>query len=259
MDPDGIEEGRTDDLRLPEGATRLVVLGDPHGDLIGLDLALAREAGPGAAFVSVGDNVGYADGPVSSLMCRALAERGIRSVYGNHEAWAEDGRLTVVSPGGQSPRLDAEALAWCRALPHRLRISAPGLAGPVHVVHTLPAWAYVRADTAERLADLEEAAHVTFCGHSHKPAVYALRRGLRRPKVRRLDPRAAAPVEVPLEPGTRYVVDAGSLARPAGPRRGLRLERATYAVLDLERRAVRLVALDKTARMEAIFREMLDG
>ena len=63
-----MEDGkdRTDTLRLPASTARLVVLGDPHGDLIALDLVLAREGKHGTAFVSVGDNVGYADAIVGA-------------------------------------------------------------------------------------------------------------------------------------------------------------------------------------------------
>ena len=66
---------RTDTLRLPADVNRLVVLGDPHGDLIGLELVLAKEGKPGTAFASAGDNVGYADGKVLSFMCQLLEER----------------------------------------------------------------------------------------------------------------------------------------------------------------------------------------
>ena len=127
------------------------------------------------AFVSVGDNIGYADGRLSSFFCQVLEERGIPSVYGNHEDWSRSGRL-FLSPPGLPRDLSPEALTWCQGLPYRLRVEGhPALAGGVHVVHTLPDWAYVRADSAVRLADREEA-RIVFCGHSHKPAIYALGR-----------------------------------------------------------------------------------
>lgn len=257
---DGADEDdpseRTEHLALPAGTTRLVVLGDPHGDLIGLELALEREARPDTAIVSAGDNIGYADGVVSSFMCQVMASRGIRSVFGNHEDWSRGGRLFLGAPGGENG-LTPEALAWCRALPYRLAIrpeARPDLR--LHVVHTLPEWAYVKTDSAGRLLDLEPEARVVCCGHSHKPAIYALRQGLRRPKVHRLDPLSSKPLEVPLAPDTRYVVDAGSLARPARPRFGMCLERATYAVVDLGREVLSLVSIDKAPRLQALIEEL---
>lgn len=248
------ERAKTLSLRLPAGTTRLVVLGDPHGDLIALDEVLEREAGPTTAFVSAGDNIGYADGATSSYFCAVLAERNIPSVLGNHEAWsAEEGRL-FLGASGLPNELTPEATAWIRALPDRIAIEAE--AAPrlrLRVVHCLPGWAYVNRDNAERLADIEDA-DVTFCGHSHRPSIYTLRRG-RKPTARRLDPRATDPLLIRREAGARYVVDTGSLARPTG-RRGMCPERATYAVLDLAANTLELRSLDKTPAIEALMRRM---
>ena len=246
---------RTDTWTLPPETTRLVVLGDPHGDLIGFEEVLAREERPGTAFVSVGDNVGYADGVLSSHFCALLAAKGVPSVAGNHEAWSEGGKL-FLSPPGQPKELTAEAWAWLQALPHRLVVAsgaAPDLR--IHVVHTLPDWAYVNADNAERFLDLE-GADVVLCGHTHRPALYTALRG-KRLAVRQLDPRSALPLEAKLEQGARYVVDAGSLARPSRPGRGTCEERGTYAVLDLVARSVRLHSVDKRPRIRALMKQML--
>lgn len=242
---------RTDSVRLPATRTRLVALGDPHGDLLALDLVYEREASEATAFVSVGDNVGYADGVLSSAFCQLLAARGVASVHGNHEDWARDGRLAISAPGG-SPCLTPEALAWCRALPYRLRIrgdARPGLR--VHVVHSLPGWAYVNREQAPRLLDLEEEAQVVMCGHSHRPAIYACRGDRARARVHRLDPLRDRPLRVELAPGTRYVVDAGSLARPSRPRGGPCEERGTYALLDLANGWLELRTVDKLPRLQA--------
>ena len=85
---------RTDEVALPPTITRIVAIGDPHGDLAGLAAVLAREERDDTLLVSVGDNVGYGDSVVSSELCRRLAAKKVLSVHGNHEAWLEpDGRL----------------------------------------------------------------------------------------------------------------------------------------------------------------------
>lgn len=85
---------RTDGILVPRAVTRLVVLGNPHGDLAGLEAVLARE--PERSY-SAGDNIGYAGGPASFFDCASpLESLGIASVYGNHEAWlGEDGTLAI--------------------------------------------------------------------------------------------------------------------------------------------------------------------
>ena len=234
---------RTDDLLLPRGIERLVVLGDPHGDLAGLETVLAREEGPGVAIVSAGDNVGYADGPTSSRLCRLLAGRRIPSVLGNHEAWAlDDGELFLVEPPEAPNRLDEDALAWCRGLPVRLKIrfeDAPGVTvSLVHAHHGN----YVSAENAGALA-AEEAASVVFCGHSHGPAIYTVRGAVLAAKAR-LEPDGL--LDARMAPDARYVVDAGSLGRPGFYPDPERLELATYAALDLRERRLEVRALAKS-------------
>lgn len=242
---------RTEVLQLPEHVTRLVVLGDPHGDIIGLEEVLAREHGPHVAVLSAGDNVGYGDAVVSSNFIAALAARGIRSVTGNHEMWS-DGGLLFLSPPGAPRQLTPEAWAWCQALPYRIRIVAAAMpALRLHLVHSFSDWSYVDADSAERLADIEQA-DVVFCGHTHKAAVHVIERGARKPKVKRLDARSKKGIDVRWQPGARYVVDAGSLGRPTVARVGPVLERGTYAVFDLVSRTFELRSIDKTARLQAL-------
>jgi len=125
----------------------------------------------------------------------------------------------------------------------------------IHVVHTLPDWAYVNVDTVDRMFDVEAEARIVFCGHTHRPSIYSLKSGKHNAKVRRLNPRGE-PVVVPYEPNTRYVVDAGSLARPVGGRRQA-TECATYAVFDMEQGTIGLHGIDKTERMKALYEEML--
>ncbi|MGE0712940.1 MAG: metallophosphoesterase [Planctomycetota bacterium] len=224
----------------PEGITRLVVLGDPHGDLAALEQVVAREAGPQTAFLSVGDNVGYASGPDSSAFCQRLIELGARSVRGNHEEWiSAEGELAIVLPPRHSERrLRPEALAWARALPLALWLrfaAAPRLR--VLARHTIgPGWGYVHAGNAAALA-YEERAEVVLVGHSHGPSLYAIGEGdpfagevMRLPLASSGDEQIELPLPGPFE---RLVVDAGSLGRPGHHPEPPALGMASYALLDL--------------------------
>jgi len=244
----------TQTLALPAAVTRLVVLGDPHGDVIGLDEVLRRERNPQTAFVSVGDNVGYADGRLSSEMCALLQAQGIPSVRGNHEAWVDDGMLKLVSSG--PPQLTPEALEWLAELPRRIVVKAVACDGlSISVVHAVGEWSYVNVRNARNLLDTE-GTQLVFCGHTHRPTIYTLdREGQATSK--RFEPTRKTPMRAALDPGKRYVVDAGSLARPARLRGGMAPERSTYAVLDLVARTVELRGLDKTPRIQALFRQLL--
>lgn len=252
---------RTEILELPPAVGRIVVLGDPHGDLIGLELVLAKESRLDTVILSAGDNVGYADGIVSSYTCQVLAERGIRSVLGNHEAWSLGGDL-FLGPPGYPRALTPEAVAWCAALPTRIRIQAaarPELS--ISLTHCLPGWDYVNAKSARRLLDLEES-DLVLCGHTHRPAVYSIGPRAREAQVEGFDPTRKRPLQVALNSETRLVVDAGSLARPSRPPRGggsaggrgggQALGFGTYAVVDLRAGTVSLCSVDKRPRLRAL-------
>lgn len=254
---------RTDVLELPAEVWRIVVLGDPHGDLIALEQVLRQESRPDTLVLSAGDNVGYSDGAVSSYLCQVLEERKIRSVRGNHEAWSEDGTL-FHSPPGLPRQLSEVAQRWINALPTRIRIRAaarPELS--ISLTHCLPNWAYVNAKEARRFLDLEEA-DLVLCGHTHRPAVYSVGPRARKATSKRFDPRSKTPLRVELKPKTRVVCDAGSLARPSRPRRGAQpggmcLEYGTYAVVDLRAGAVELHSVDKRARLQEVFEQLAGG
>ena len=242
---------RTDTWTLPPAVTRLVVLGDPHGDLAGLEQVVVAEQGPTTAFVSVGDNVGYADGPQSSRFLARLAELGVRSVYGNHEDWATlDGRLFLVEPRGADRQLSPAAIAWCEALPARLDVvfaSAPGWR--VRVAHTdlgkgvEPEWPFMN-DALVASFPADEGVDLVLFGHSHGAAIYRIDAAGAVTSTR-LSLTGAERQAVRLDFGASFAVDAGSLGRPGyhphPTRRGL----GTYAVVDAVGRTVMLVAIDK--------------
>lgn len=246
---------RMDLLSLPESKKRLVVLGDPHGDLLGLIEVLEREDRPEVQILSAGDNVGYADGPTSSELVRLLRERKIPSVTGNHEAWSPTGKLFLAPPGAP-PDLTPEAHEWCRALPYRIRIeakAAPGLR--LVLVHTVPNWDYVSTEKARGFLH-DEDADVIFSGHTHRPAVFTVSEDGIDMQTASLSPKKS-PLRVPLAPGKRYIADAGSLARP---NQGFKaqLEKGSYAALDLEKRVLEVHAFSKKEKLEALMRRVVE-
>jgi predicted phosphodiesterase len=243
---------RTQVLTLPASKKRIVVLGDPHADIIALVMVLEREERPEVQIFSAGDNIGYADGPTSSELCRLLAERKIPSVQGNHEAWSPPGRIFLGPPPLE---LTPAADAFCRELPYRIRIeaeAAPGL--KLTLVHTVPGWNYVTPESAHAFS-LEEDAHVVFTGHTHRPAVFTIGESVQ-VDYASLSPKKS-PLRVPLDPAKRYIADAGSIARP---NQGFKaqLEKGSYAALDLESRTLEVHAFSKKERIEALMKAMIE-
>ncbi|MEZ0228623.1 MAG: metallophosphoesterase [Planctomycetota bacterium] len=246
---------RTDFIKLPAAKKRIVVLGDPHGDLIGLIEVLDREDRPEVQIFSAGDNVGYSDGAMSSEMCRILMDRKIPSVTGNHEAWSPDGKLFLPAPGS-GPNLTPEAHAWCQGLPIRIKIQAE--AAPdvsMTLVHSLPEWGYVSADNARSFLALE-AADVVFCGHTHRPGIYTVTEDRIDFAVGSLSVKNS-PIRAALAPGKRFVVDAGSLARPNQGYKS-QLEKGSYAAIDLEKRVVEVHGFSKKERLAALMQRIVE-
>lgn len=240
---------RTDKIHLPQNIKRLVVLGDPHGDIAGLRNVFEREEGPGVAFVSVGDNVGYVDGPTSSKVCKELMERMIPSVYGNHEDCIDDfGGLAIAGNTGDR-FLSQEALSWSRDLPFRLEVFLEGLTDlSIKIVHSImngAYWDFISPANAEQLSNKEEV-DLVFCGHSHGPRIYTFGRNSEK-AIAQLDlDRTEHKVSVILKPSQCNVVDAGSLGRPAYHPDSGQFDHATYAVLDIVNRTVTIYSLTKT-------------
>jgi predicted phosphodiesterase len=246
---------RTDFIELPESKKRIVVLGDPHGDLIGLIEVLEREDRPEVQIFSAGDNIGYTDGPTSSEMCRLLVERKIPSVTGNHEAWSPAGKL-FLGPPGMSLDLTPEAHAFCQGLPYRLKIrakAAPDLA--FTLIHTVPNWDYVTPENARNFSLVEDA-DVIFSGHTHRPAVYTISEAGISVEHASLSPKKS-PLRVLLAKGKRYIADAGSIARP---NQGFKaqIEKGSYAALDLEKRILEVHAFSKKERIEELMRRVVE-
>lgn len=140
-----------------------------------LDFARAHGA---ERFICLGDYVGYGADPewtVETVM--NLVEEGALAVRGNHDN----------AIGATAETMNAEAQAaieWTRgrlsAAQRRFLAELPLALQEddrlyVHSEASSPAkWRYVRSTADAGRSLLATAAHVTFCGHIHRPALYSM-------------------------------------------------------------------------------------
>ena len=158
---------------------KIALLADIHANLEALEACLAHATRAGAErLVFLGDLVGYGAEPEAvALRVRALAEGGAVVLRGNHDEAALHG------PVGFSP-MAAEAMRWT------MRAVSPGTAQwlaalPLtheeedrlytHADGSAPAaWRYV-LDAGDARRSLAATVHrLTFCGHTHLPALFGL-------------------------------------------------------------------------------------
>jgi diadenosine tetraphosphatase ApaH/serine/threonine PP2A family protein phosphatase len=206
---------------------RLAVFADIHGNRQAFSACLEAARARGAErIVCLGDIVGYGADPewaVDTVM--DLVKDGAIAVLGNHDA----------AIGAMSETMNAEAQAaieWTRG-----RLSAPqrrflaelpfrhqdGDRLYVHSEASHPAqWHYVRSSTDAARSLEATAAHVTFCGHIHKPALYSMSSAA---KMTSFIPTSAMPVQ--LLSGRRWLAVLGSVGQPRDGNAA-----AAYAMLD---------------------------
>jgi diadenosine tetraphosphatase ApaH/serine/threonine PP2A family protein phosphatase len=201
-------------MMAPEDNVRFAVFADIHANRQAfsacLDVARARGA---ERIVCLGDIVGYGADPewaVDSVM--ALVDHGALAVFGNHDH----------AIGTPSETMNAEAqmaIEWTRrrlSLAQRRFLAELPLTRReddrlyVHSEASHPArWYYVRG-TPEAARSLEATdAHVTFCGHIHRPALYSMSSAA---KMTSFIPANDVPVQ--LLGGRRWLAVLGSVGQP---------------------------------------------
>lgn len=211
----------------------LAIFADIHGNREAFSACLAAARGRGAErMVLLGDFVGYGADPewvVDTVM--ELVAGGAVAVQGNHD----------YAVGTPSETMNAEAQAaieWTRgrlgAEQRRFLAELPltvedGERLYVHSEASQPArWRYVTdvSDAARCLIATQ--AHVTFCGHIHKPALYSMSVTA---KMTSFVP--SADVAVPLLQGRRWLAVLGSVGQPRDGNPA-----AAFAMLDTDRREI---------------------
>ena len=175
-----------------------------------LDFARMRGA---ERIVCLGDYVGYGGDPewaVETVM--GLVEGGALAVRGNHDS--------AIGISTESMNAQAQAaIEWTRgrlSAPERRFLAELPLALEeddrlyVHSEASTPArWRYVQSSADAGRSLLATAAHVTFCGHIHKPALYSISvTG----KMTSFVPTSG--VSVQLLQGRRWLAVVGSIGQP---------------------------------------------
>lgn len=192
----------------------LALFADIHGNRQALSACLEAARARGAErMICLGDIVGYGADPewtVETVM--ELVARGAMAVRGNHDS----------AIGTPSETMNAEAQAaieWTRgrlgADQRRFLAELPLTRQDddrlyVHSEASQPArWRYVQG-TADAARSLEATdAHVTFCGHIHKPALYSMSSAA---KMTSFVPTSG--VAVQLLGGRRWLAVIGSVGQP---------------------------------------------
>lgn len=228
---------------------RIAILSDIHGNYEALKCVLDHMAEQDVrqAFC-LGDSIGY--GPKPDEVCKALMERSIPSVMGNHE-WAleKKSRRTWFNPHAKKALtlteqlLSPESIAWVRSLPLYL------IFHDARLVHGMPpdsVRTYLFEMDNDELADMFEDQHerLFFVGHTHELEIVAW-------DGRRIDRRRFPQGTVKLDPNMRYLLNIGSVGQPRDGD-----NRAKYVVWDLENDTIDLnfVSYDIAATADEILR-----
>ena len=192
----------------------LAVFSDIHGNRQAFEACLKVARAKGAErFVLLGDFVGYGADPewvVDTVM--GLVREGAIAVRGNHDE--------AVNTTTEAMNAKAQiAIEWTRGrldiVQRRFLAELPMLVDEkerlyVHSEASSPQrWHYVRstADAAKSL--ISTPAHVTFCGHIHRPALYSMSVTA---KMTGLVPKTD--VSVPLLRGRQWLAVLGSVGQP---------------------------------------------
>ncbi|CUU17257.1 putative phosphodiesterase [Bradyrhizobium sp. JR7.2] len=192
----------------------LAVFSDIHGNRQAFEACLKVARAKGAErFVLLGDFVGYGADPewvVDTVM--GLVREGAIAVRGNHDE--------AVNTTTEAMNAEAQiAIEWTRGrldvAQRRFLAELPMLVDEkerlyVHSEASSPQrWHYVRstADAAKSL--ISTPAHVTFCGHIHRPALYSMSVTA---KMTGLVPKTD--VSVPLLRGRQWLAVLGSVGQP---------------------------------------------
>lgn len=192
----------------------IALFADIHANRQAFEACLADARDCGAQLsVLLGDFVGYGGDPDWVLdRVMGLADDGATLVLGNHDA--------AINGSADGMNLEARvAIEWTRTelgKPARDFLAALPLTRSdddrlyVHAEASHPErWTYV-VSTMEAADSLTATrAHVTFCGHVHKPALYSLSTTA---KMTSFTPTTDAPV--PLLPGRRWLAVLGAVGQP---------------------------------------------
>ncbi|MGA2550290.1 MAG: metallophosphoesterase family protein [Burkholderiaceae bacterium] len=212
----------------------LAVFTDLHANREATEACLrhAREHGA-LRYAFLGDLVGYGVDPswvVNEV--RGSVANGAIAVRGNHDAAVADGRHSTMRREANfvvnwtRRRLDADQIEFLENLP--LSIEVDGVLF-VHANAWDPgAWAYIHGPAEATRSLSATQCSVTFCGHTHTPALYHARPGS---SAQLFTP--VSGVQIPLSTARQWLVVCGSVGQP----RDLN-PAACYTMYDASRRQI---------------------
>ncbi len=196
---------------------RILVVSDIHGNLHALD-AVLEAAGEVDSVWNLGDTVGY--GAFPNEVVERMRERATVNVRGNHDrvcsglTSSEGFNPVAAQAAGWTHRnLTAENLEWLREMPQGPVNAAPGVqcahGSPLHEDHYIismrDAWTPLQRMTG----------NITFFGHTHVQGAFSQwgeEWAEDRPRYR--EHMEAEQFAVPLPPGSRHLINPGSVGQP---------------------------------------------
>ena len=210
---------------------KYAIISDVHANEAALRSVLADARSEGAErVICLGDVVGY--GPLPQEALRLVRANAAVTLAGNHDD-AVSGRqgaddfIDLAGDAVQRHReaLDADSLAWLRALPYTCELDG---ALAAHGDFVDPKKFYYVDDEEGAKANFNAtAAQLMFVGHTHVPCLYLTGQS---GAVYRLDAQ-----DFSLEDGKRYIVNPGSVGYP---REANGQCFSSYAIYDSTARAV---------------------
>ncbi|MBD5633238.1 MAG: metallophosphoesterase family protein [Candidatus Eremiobacteraeota bacterium] len=207
---------------------RFTFISDIHSNVESLEAVFARIPASDTV-LCLGDVVGYGPNPNECLAL--LRARVHASVLGNHDVAAVDGYgIEYFNPAARAAIewtrtvIDPGHVAWLDGLSYELRLD------DFLMVHGAPVeyFTYILDKGAAARAFAATDAPLVFVGHTHVADYYALARDGSIAHAHRQHGGVLA-----LEPGMRYIVNAGSVGQP----RDLNPE-ASFATFDSDARSV---------------------
>jgi predicted phosphodiesterase len=234
---------------------RFLVLSDIHGNSTALEAALAAAAGRWERMVCLGDIVDY--GPDPNEVTDRLKELAPVMIRGNHDkAVAGITGLESFNPVAQlaaqwtREQLRPDNLTFIGGLPE-----GPATFDGITIVHGAfhDEDEYVFAPAQALGGLMESPSPVTFFGHTHYQGGFSYRAGQinviqLRPEY---GPNFAA---LRLEPGTRYLLNPGSVGQPrdGDPRAAFAIADQEHQVIEFWRAPYDIAAVQKRMRAAAL-------
>jgi diadenosine tetraphosphatase ApaH/serine/threonine PP2A family protein phosphatase len=213
---------------------RYAVLSDVHSNIEALDAALALTR-PDDKLLCLGDIVGY--GPNPNECVAKIRELATAAVLGNHDVAAIDNfGLHDFNPAAREAMrwtqrvISAESKEWLNSLGYEFRMP------DFLLVHGAPKnyFEYILDKAGAGRAFAATDAPIIFIGHTHIAEYYGLE-----PDGTISHKHLQQGGQVVLEPGTRYIVNVGSVGQP----RDLN-PRSAFGLYDSDARTVDIVRFD---------------